>query len=101
MSVITITSQNFETEVINSDKVVLLDFWASWCGPCRMLSPVLDEISDEGGDIKVAKINVDEELQLAERVSVHSIPTIVVMQRGNVKNTAVGVLPKENILKLL
>lgn len=101
MSVITITSQNFETEVINSDKVVLLDFWASWCGPCRMLSPVLDEISDERGDIKVAKINVDEEPQLAERFSVHSIPTIVVMQRGNVKNTAVGVLPKENILKLL
>ena len=101
MSVITITSQNFETEVINSDKVVLLDFWASWCGPCRILSPVLDEISDERGDIKVAKINVDEEPQLAERFSVHSIPTIVVMQRGNVKNTAVGVLPKENILKLL
>lgn len=101
MSVITITSKNFETEVINSDKVVLLDFWASWCGPCRMISPIIDEISDERSDIKVGKINVDEQPQLAERFSVHSIPTIVVMYRGNVKNTAVGVIPKENILQML
>ena len=101
MSVITITSQNFESEVLNSEKTVLIDFWASWCGPCRMLSPLVDTIAEERGDIKVGKINVDEEPELAGRYGVMSIPTLVVIQAGQVKNKSVGVIPKEAILKLL
>lgn len=101
MSVITITSQNFETEVLSSEKTVLLDFWASWCGPCRMLSPLVDAIAEERSDIKVGKINVDEEPALAGQFGVMSIPTLVVIQAGQVKNKSVGVIPKEAILKLL
>lgn len=101
MSVITITSQNFESEVLSSEKTVLIDFWASWCGPCRMLSPLVDTIAEERGDIKVGKINVDEEPELAGRYGVMSIPTLVVIQAGQVKNKSVGVIPKEAILKLL
>lgn len=101
MSVITITTQNFEAEVINSDKPVLLDFWASWCGPCRMLSPVVDEISDERTDIKVGKINVDEQPDLSDRFGVRSIPTLVVFEGGKVKTTSVGAIPKEKILGML
>lgn len=101
MSVITITAQNFEAEVINSDKPVLLDFWAAWCGPCRMLSPVVDEISDERADIKVGKVNVDEQSDLAERFGVRSIPTLIVFEGGKVKTTSVGAIPKEKILGML
>ena len=101
MSVITVTSQNFEAEVAASDKTVLIDFWASWCGPCRMLSPVVDEIAEERGDIKVGKINVDEEPELAGRFGVMSIPTLVVLVGGEVKNKSVGVIPKDRILELL
>lgn len=101
MSVITVTSQNFETEVAASDKTVLIDFWASWCGPCRMLSPIVDEIAEERTDIKVGKINVDEEPELAGRFGVMSIPTLVVLVAGEVKNKSVGVIPKEKILELL
>ena len=101
MSVFTVTSQNFETEVTASDKTVLIDFWASWCGPCRMLSPVVDEIAEERADIKVGKINVDEEPELAGRFGVMSIPTLVVLVGGEVKNKSVGVIPKEKILELL
>ncbi|MEG1461096.1 MAG: thioredoxin [Oscillospiraceae bacterium] len=100
MSVITVTKQNFDAEVISSDKPVLVDFWASWCGPCRMLSPLVDEISDERSDIKVCKINVDEEGELAERFSVMSIPTLLVFEGGAVKNKSVGALPKKAILEL-
>ncbi|MEF9971322.1 MAG: thioredoxin [Oscillospiraceae bacterium] len=100
MSVITVTKQNFDAEVISSDKPVLVDFWASWCGPCRMLSPLVDEISDERSDIKVCKINVDEEGELAERFSVMSIPTLLVFEGGTVKNKSVGALPKKAILEL-
>ena len=101
MSVITVTSQNFEAEVAASDKTVLIDFWASWCGPCRMLSPIVDEIAEERTDIKVGKINVDEEPELAGRFGVMSIPTLVVLVGGEVKNKSVGVIPNEKILDLL
>ena len=101
MSVITVTSQNFEKEVTSSEKPVLIDFWASWCGPCRMLSPIVDEIADEHDDIKVCKVNVDDEQELAGRFGVMSIPTLIVMQNGQLKNKSVGVIPKEKILSLI
>ena len=101
MSVITLTSQNFEAEVIASDKPVLIDFWASWCGPCRMLSPVVDEIAAERADVKVCKINVDDEPDLAGRFGVMSIPTLIVIQHGQVKNKSVGVVPKASILSMI
>ena len=101
MSVITVTSQNFEKEVSSSEKPVLIDFWASWCGPCRMLSPIVDEIAEERGDIKVCKVNVDDEQELAGRFGVMSIPTLIVMQNGQLKNKSVGVIPKEKILSLI
>lgn len=101
MSVITITKENFESEVISSTVPFLVDFWASWCGPCSMLSPIVDEIADERSDIKVGKINVDEQPELAQRFGVMSIPTLLVFQRGQLKNKSVGVIPKENILKML
>ena len=96
-----ITKANFEQEVLKSDRPVLLDFWASWCGPCRMVAPTLDEIAAERQDIKVGKINVDEEPELTAQFRVMSIPTLVVMENGEVKNKAVGVRPKEEILELL
>ena len=101
MSVIKITKDNYRQEVLQSDKPVLLDFWASWCGPCRMVSPIVDEIAQERGDIKVGKINVDEEPELASQFRIMSIPTLVVMKDGKVVNQAVGVRPKEQILDLL
>lgn len=102
MNVVTVTKQNFENEVMNSDKPVLLDFWAGWCGPCKMLSPVIDEIADETvGQVKVAKINVDEQTELARQFKVMSIPTLVVIKDGQVVNKKVGVLPKENILDMV
>jgi len=101
MAVTVITNQNFETEVTASDKTVLIDFWASWCGPCRMLSPIVDEIAEERADIKVCKVNVDEEPELAGRFGVMSIPTLIVLVGGEVKNKSVGVIPKDKILELL
>ena len=101
MAVITITKENFAQEVLQSEKPVLLDFWASWCGPCRMVSPIVDEIAEERGDIKVCKINVDEQPELAGSFGVMSIPTLVVMKDGKVVNRAVGAMPKQRILALL
>lgn len=101
MSVLTINNANFQSEVIDSDKPVLLDFWASWCAPCRMLSPVVDEIADQRSDIKVGKINVDEEPELAGKFGVMSIPTLVVMKDGKIVNQSVGVRPKAQILAML
>ena len=96
-----ITKDNFQTEVMESDKPVLLDFWASWCGPCRMVSPILDEIANEHPEIKVGKINVDEQRELAAQFNVMSIPALMVMKNGKVTNQTVGAQPKEQILKLL
>ena len=101
MSYINVTVNNFEEEVLNSDKPVLIDFWASWCGPCRMIAPLVEEIAEERSDIKVAKINVDDEPALANKFGVMSIPTLVVMKDGEVVNQAVGVRPKPQILSLL
>ena len=101
MSVYTITKDNFNEEVINSDKPVLLDFWASWCGPCRMVAPVLDEIAQERADIKVGKINVDEQPELAAKFGVMSIPTLVVMKDGKIAEKTVGARPKAQILAML
>lgn len=101
MSVININNNNFQDEVMHSEKLVLLDFWASWCGPCRMVSPIVDEITAERSDIKVCKINVDEQPELAARFGVMSIPTLVVMKNGKVINQAVGARPKAQILAML
>ena len=101
MAVITATSDNFETEVLGSDKPVLVDFWASWCGPCKMLSPVVDQIAEEKDDIKVCKLNVDEQQDIAVKYKVMSIPTLIVFKNGEEANRSVGVVPKEEILKLL
>lgn len=101
MSVININNNNFQDEVMHSEKLVLLDFWASWCGPCRMVSPIVDEIAAERSDIKVGKINVDEQPELAARFGVMSIPTLVVMKNGKVVNQAVGARPKAQILAML
>lgn len=101
MSAITITKENFESEVLKSDKPVLLDFWAAWCGPCRMVSPVVDEIAGEVEGAKVCKINVDEQPELASSFRVMSIPTLAVMKGGKVVNTAVGARSKNDILSML
>ena len=101
MAVVTITKANFEEEVLKSETKVLLDFWAPWCGPCRMVGPLIDEIAQERGDIKVGKINVDEEQDLAIQFNVMTIPTLMVMEKGAVVNQTVGARPKEEILKLL
>lgn len=102
MATIKITKNNFEEEVLQSEKPVLLDFWASWCGPCRMVSPTVEEISNEAeGAVKVGKINVDEESELAAKFRVMSIPTLMVMKEGKVSATAVGVRPKRDILRML
>jgi len=101
MSVITITKENFQHEVMESEKPVLLDFWASWCGPCRMVSPVVDEIAEETPSVRVGKVNVDEQQDLAAAFSVMSIPTLVVMKGGKIAAQSVGVRPKQQILDML
>lgn len=101
MAVITLTNENFEQEVLKSDKPVLIDFWAAWCGPCRMVSPIVDEIANESTDYKVGKINVDEQPVLAQKFGVMSIPTLMVFKGGKAVQTAVGARPKAAILELL
>lgn len=101
MAVITLTSENFEIEAVKSDKPVLIDFWAAWCGPCKMLSPIVDEIAEERDDVKVCKINVDEEAELAAKFGVMSIPTLIFMENGEVKATSIGYKPKKDVLALI
>ena len=101
MSVINITAANFEELVINAPNKVLLDFWAPWCGPCQMVGPVVEEIAQDREDITVGKVNVDDEVQLAVQFGVSSIPTLIVMEKGQIVNKAVGYRPKADILKLL
>lgn len=100
MAVITITKENFEEEVIKSDKPVLLDFWATWCGPCRMVGPIVEQIAEEHPELKVGKINVDEQNELAASFRVMSIPTLVAVKDGKIVNQSVGVQPKPDILAL-
>ena len=101
MAVVTITKENFEQEVLQSAKPVLLDFWASWCGPCRMLSPVVDEVAEERTDVEVGKVNVDEQPELAGEFGVMSIPTLLVFEQGKLVRQAVGARPKASVLELL
>lgn len=101
MNTITITKDNFEQEVLNSNKPVLLDFWAAWCSPCRMISPIVDEIAGEVTDTKVGKVNIDEQPELASKFGIMSIPTLAVIKDGKVVNKMVGVRPKDSILKML
>jgi thioredoxin 1 len=101
MSVITVTEQNFNEVVMQSDKPVLIDLWASWCGPCMMLSPIVDEVSDERTDIKVCKINVDEQPNLAMQFKVISIPMLVVVKDGKVAGKSIGLVDKAEIIKLI
>lgn len=101
MSVLHVTKNTFQEEVLNSDKPVLLDFWAAWCGPCRMIAPTLDEIAEEREDIKVCKVNVDEEPELASQYQIVSIPTLLVIKDGKIVNQSLGAKPKAQILALL
>lgn len=101
MSTLNITQENFQKEVIESEKPVLLDFYATWCGPCKSLSPVIDEIAEERGDIKVAKIDVGEQRDLAKKYRVMSVPTLLVIKKGEVVNRAMGAMPKKEVLSLL
>ena len=102
MAVITITNKNFEEEVMNSQIPVLLDFWASWCGPCKMASPIVDSVAEElDGKVKVGKINVDEESELANQFNIESIPTLVVINNGKIVNESIGVMSKDEIMSMI
>lgn len=101
MAVIKITTENFETEVLKSDKPVIVDFWADWCGPCKRLSPAVEELSNETNEVKLCKVNVDEQPGLASQFHVMSIPTLIAFKEGKLYNTSVGLVPKNAILDLI
>ncbi len=101
MNIVKITQSNFESEVLNSNQSVLLDFWASWCGPCRMLAPVLEEVAEERPDVKIGKVNVDEEESLASQFGISSIPALIVIKDGKIVAESVGYKPKAQVLALL
>ncbi len=101
MNILEVNSENFEKEVLESDKPVLIDFYADWCGPCKMLSPIVEEVATENNDVKVVKVNIDNEQDLAIKYSVMSIPTLIVIRNGEVANMSVGLISKEQILSLI
>lgn len=101
MGIIKLTKENFEQEVLKSEKLVLVDFYADWCGPCQMLSPIVDEIADERSDIKVGKINVDEQMELAQKYGVMTIPTLLVIKNGEIVNKHIGAQSKSGVLAML
>lgn len=101
MAITVLTKDNFEAEAVKSDRPVLIDFWAPWCGPCRMLSPIVDEIAEETDSVKVCKVNVDDEGELAVQFGVMSIPTLILMINGEVKDTSVGYKTKEEVLEFI
>ena len=101
MSAVKITKDNFDSQVLHATNPVLLDFWAPWCGPCRMVAPILEQIAAERDDVVIGKVNVDEEMDIAREFGIVSIPTLIVMENGNPVQTAVGYRPKDDILKLL
>ncbi len=101
MAEVIVTAENFEAEVLNSEKPVLIDFWATWCGPCRMLAPIIEEIANEREDIKVCKVNVDDQPALANAFRIESIPTLVVLKDGKVAAVSAGYRPKDGVLALL
>jgi len=101
MSILKINKSNFETEVLKSEKPVLIDFWAGWCGPCRMISPVIDEIASENEQIKVCKVNVDDEPELAHAFGISSIPALIAVKDGKIANQLIGVRPKEDIMQMM
>lgn len=101
MAEIVLTSENFAEEVLNSDKPVLVDFWAAWCGPCQMLAPSVAEIAEERSDIKVGKVNVDDQPELAQQFGVQSIPMVVLFKDGKAVNTSIGYVPKEQLEEML
>ena len=101
MSAVNIDLHNFQAEVLNSDKPVLLDFWAPWCGPCRMVVPMVEQIAAERPDIKVGKVNIDEELELARQFGISYIPTLMVLKEGRIVRQSTGAMPKNKILEML
>lgn len=101
MSVINVTKADFQKEVTESEKIVLLDFWAPWCGPCRMLGPIVESIAEEYPDVKVCKVNVDEEGELAQQFGVMSIPAVFVLEKGEIINQSVGIKPKQQLFEML
>ena len=101
MAAIVITKENFDSEVLKAERTVLVDFWATWCGPCRMLSPIVDEVASERPDVKVGKINVDEQPELAQQFGIMSIPTLLVFKNGEKVQESVGLIPKEKVEALL
>ncbi|MDO5381354.1 MAG: thioredoxin [Eubacteriales bacterium] len=101
MEIIHVTKDTFEQEVLKSDKPVLVDFWATWCGPCQMLAPILQDVANEVEDVKICKINIDEEMELATKYRVMSIPTLLLFKNGEVADTSIGFIGKDQVLKFI